>query len=302
MGDLVLGLDLGGTTMLAGVADPTGRLLDTQTLPTRAELGADQAVERVLAAGDSLVRRCGGRLRGVGVASMGVTYEDRVALAPNVPGWERLRLPGLVRDRFGVPVRVDNDVKAAALAEVSQGALRGVRYGLYLNLGTGIAAAATLDGAVVGGAHGAAGEIGYAPRTPDEQYGAREGRVPLEEYVGGRAISDAYEARFGEPVSTAELCRRAVDGDPRAGDFLRPRLDAIAFQLANLAIAADPERIAVGGGLARSESLLFPVLRARLEAFVPFPPEVVAARFDEQAGLVGATVLARQAGSGGPTG
>lgn len=291
--ELVVGFDLGGTKMAVGVAEPDGTLLDHHVLPTRAEAGAEQALERILGDGRDLVRAHHGTVRAVGVASMGYTRDDRILLAPNVPGWEDLALPARVAGHFpDTPLRVDNDVKAAALAELRWGALAGVDAGVYVNLGTGVAAALVVGGRIVRGAHGVAGEIGYQPRSPHERAGVREGRAPLEEFVGGNAIAAAAREELGESLTTEEAFARAGRGDGRAQSFLRPRLDEISFHLTTLAIALDPERLVIGGGLARSADVILPVLADYVTRFVPEPPQLVPARFTRHAGLLGAVALA----------
>src|SRR6185295_874353 len=182
--------------------------------------------------------RNGGRCVAVSAVSPGIVYEDRVALAPNVPGWEELQLPALLRERFGLT--------PAAVAELRWGSLRGADPAILLILGTGIAAAIVAGGEVIQGANGAAGEIGYSLRGTCESTGAADGHAPLEEFAGGRAIGERATALLGTRMTAAEAFD---DPDPRARELLESALDALAVQVANMAIAIDPERIAVGGGL-----------------------------------------------------
>lgn len=292
----VLGFDFGGTKIALGTAGPDGELLHRQELPTLAEQGADQAIGRAIDAGRQIMEQTqterGGGLTSVGVATMGVTLEDRVFMAPNVPGWDRLALPAMMRQTFATDaVRVENDVKAAASAELKWGALQGVGVGIYLNLGTGIATALIVDGHVLRGAHGAAGEIAYNLRGLHDEVGVRHDRAPLEEFVGGKSIADRAKQQFGEACSPHDLFQRA-NSDPVIRAFVEATLTEIAFHLTNLAIALDPSRIAVGGGLLRSKHLVLPRLAAHLERFVPFPPELVEAHFSLDAGLMGAIAVA----------
>ena len=97
----------------------------------------------------------------VGVSTIGVPREDGVELAPAIPGWQHVGLARSVAAAFGAPVRVATDVKAAATAEARWGSLAGSDPAIYLNLGTGLAAAIVVGGRVLDGAHGASGEIGY---------------------------------------------------------------------------------------------------------------------------------------------
>ena len=295
----VLGLDLGGTKMAMATARPDGTLLGTERHPTKAAQGAEQALGRALAAGRRLVQEtvasAGGELRAVGLSTMGVTRSDSVVMAPNVPGWDRLTIPDELRLAFpDVPRAIENDVKAATRAELRWGALRGCRTAIYLNLGTGIAAGLVAGGVVLDGANGAAGEIAYNLRTPHEESGAAQGRAPLEEYVGGRAIGERASLRFNQALTARDVFERA-ESDVEARGLVEETLAEMLFGVTNLAIALDPERIAVGGGLMASSDLILPRVQAHMRRFLPFPPSVVAASVVHDAGLMGAVALALEA-------
>ena len=223
---------------------------------------------------------------------MGITLEDRVLLAPNVPGWERLEIPRLMRQAFSTDtIRIANDVKAAAAAELRWGALVGTDVGLYLNLGTGLAAALIVGERVIEGAHGAAGEIAYNLRHLHDEIGFQHQRAPLEEFLGGGAIGERARLQF-EGISTArEVFQRALD-DVQASAFVEATLTELAFHVTNLTIALDPERVVIGGGLMTSKEIILPRLEAHMKRFVPFPPLVQPARFVQDAGLMGAIALA----------
>lgn len=289
-GDLLVGLDLGGTKLAITLAAPDGVTVAGEVLATEAEHGAEQAARRAVGAAQRMLGERAASAAAVGVATMGITHEDRVELAPNVPGWDRLALPTILREAFGpAPVGIANDVKAAALAELTWGELGGVRTGVYLNLGTGIAAALIVNGAVVDGAHGAAGEIGYWARSRADTAGAAAGRAPLEEYAGGAGALVRARAELGVDGGVAAL-HRTADAASRA--FLEDLYAEIALHAANLAIALDPERMVVGGGYARGSDQVFEAIRARLAAFTPYPPELRRASFGADAGSAGAIALA----------
>lgn len=295
-GDFVFAADFGAVKFTLATADLEGNLLHRTIMETHPERDAVRALGRAIEAGRALVAETrvagGGDLRAVGVSSMGITREDRVTMAPNVPGWESLAIPPLLREAFGTEnVSVGNDVKAAAEAEVRWGALRDVDIGIYVNLGTGFMAAPVIGGRVLHGAHGAAGEIGYNLRYLHDQTGARDGRAPLEEFVGGYAVADRVRMRFGEGWTTHRLFAEA-GRNPDARAFVEEVLTEMAYHLTNLAIALDASCIAVGGGLMRSRDIILPRLRSHFERFVPFPPEVVGARYLFDAGLLGAVSLA----------
>ncbi|MFD6069841.1 MULTISPECIES: ROK family protein [Amycolatopsis] len=295
--ELILGIDFGGTKVAIGLADRAGSLLVTRRLDTDAQAGAEQVVSRALAAARKLLADEGAadRLVAIGVVSPGIVLEDRILLAPNVPGWEELRLRDLVAAEFeGVPIEVGTDAKAAALAEWRWGALADADPAVFLSLGTGIAAAVLVGGRLLAGANGAAGEIGYNLLSPQDTDGFASGAAPLEEAVGGRGLGGRASELLGRPVTAGELFGLARE-NAQAKELVGAALDELSMHVANLAIALDPHRIAVGGGLVRSADILLPALRERLAQAVPFPPELVSAKFDQDASLLGAIAIALDA-------
>ncbi|GIJ46493.1 glucokinase [Virgisporangium aliadipatigenens] len=293
----VLGIDFGGTKVALATAPATesstvdggSALRDTVRLPTLAAAGAAQLVERALAAARTLT----GRPTAVGVSTFGVVSQGRIRLAPNVPGWDGLELPRLLREEFGqAPVVVHNDVNAAATAELRWGALRGVDLGVYLNLGTGIGGALIVGGRVLTGAHGAAGEIGYL-LGPDPTRCFATGHAPLEELASGGALTARSARLLRRDVTASQLFDLADDPDIAA--LLDPAVDALAAAVANLCIAVDPQRVVIGGGMMAAARHLLPRIAALAARAVPFPPEIRAARFVHDAPLRGALALALDA-------
>ncbi|QPP08137.1 ROK family protein [Streptomyces bathyalis] len=296
----VLAIDFGATKVALATADADGRVLDQLRLDTRAVDGAREVVRRAVAAGRDLADRTagatGGKLTAVGVASFGVTLADRVLLAPNVPGWHELALPTLLREGLAEPaglaegsVRVANDVKAATAAELRWGELAGADTGIYVNLGTGLACGLVVGGRVLDGAHGTAGEIGYNVRSFGEPAVAA-GHAPLEEHVSGRALADRGGKLLGRPVTAADLFAR--QDDERVRSFVRDALEQLAVHVTNLAVAIDPERVVVGGGMMHAADVILPVLRTQLADAAPFPVDLRQARYSHDAALRGAVALA----------
>jgi len=292
--NFVLAIDFGGTKVAVATADMEGSILKQARLDTHASQGAQQLLERTTGTAQALIERTmeevGGQCVAVGVSTPGVVHDDGVLLSPNIPGWEQVSLRETMRASLHVPTVVAaNDVKAAAMAEVLWGALKGADPAVFLSLGTGIAAAIVMGGRVVTGAHGASGEIGYNLRSVLDTSGAANGRAPLEEAIGGRFIGERASLLLGEPLSTAELFAHP---DIRARFLVDETLAELATHVANLAILIDPARIAVGGGLMSSGDVILHALTFRLEYAVPFPPEIVPARFLQDASLYGAIALA----------
>ncbi|MFG1703048.1 ROK family protein [Nonomuraea sp. M3C6] len=275
----MLGIDVGGTKIAIGVSGTDGPeiaakvRLETGENPLATALHAARGLDRAPAA--------------VGFSTTGVLHEGRVLLAPNVPGWNGLELPRLLREEYGtIPVAIGNDVKAAAAAELRWGALHGVSTAVYLNLGTGLAAALVVGGQVVDGAHGAAGEIGYLLAEPGEPAFA-DGHAPLEERVSGRALVAHGSALLGRTVTAG-----ALFGLPEGAVLVDEALRTLAIAVANLCVALDPEVVVVGGGMMAEAARILPPLAREVRRVVPFPPEVRAARFTDDAPLLGALALA----------
>ena len=142
--DLILGIDFGGTKIATAVCDLSGRRLATRVIDAEPDGGARAAFDRGVRAAKALLAETAidRPLAGVGVSTFGIPSENGVALAPAIEGWEDLAMGRDLREAFEpAPVTMATDVKAAALAEARWGALAGVDPGVYLNLGTGLAAA-----------------------------------------------------------------------------------------------------------------------------------------------------------------
>jgi len=290
---VVLGVDYGGTKIAVGVCDLDGQRLASNTLPAAGDRGADVTLQRGIEAARALLRDLpAARLSAVGIATFGIPAADHVGLAPTIDGWDRLALREELGAAFaGVPVSVMTDVKAAALAEARWGSLVDCDPGLYLNLGTGLAAALVVGGRVVPGRHGAAGEIAYNLRSLDDVDVPIESRELLEDRVSGRALAELGRALPGEPRDAIGVFRSAEAGDQAARAVVDRALTELSFHVVNLATALDPQRVTVGGGLVGSWEQLEPRLRRALDAGVPYPPELVRAHFPFDAPLVGALAV-----------
>jgi glucokinase len=291
---VVLGLDFGGTKIAMAVCDPTGQRLGSATVPSGIT-GARATFDRGIAAARDLLAQTapGCELAAVGVSTFGIPFEDRVELAPNIGGWGDLPMGRDLRSAFpGAAVRMATDVKAAALAEARWGALAGCDPGIYVNLGTGLAVGIVAGGQLLRGRDGAAGEIGYSLRSVADVGAPAAGRTLLEDMISGQALARRAGRRTaaGEPMAARDIF--AAHGDPELDRLVADFTAELAFHVVNLAIALNPERIAVGGGMAAAWDRLRPGLQAALQAAVPFPPELVVARFPADAALIGAVALA----------
>ena len=256
------GVDIGGTTIKAGLFSREGRLLDRWTLPTRTEGGGAEILPdlaRWLRKGPVSMDR----LEGVGVGVPGPVGPEGIVNGCVNLGWGVTPVEReLSRLLDGLPVRAANDANAAALGEVWQGAGTGARSLLLVTLGTGVGAGIVVNGVILTGAHGSGGEIGHIQVNPGEGEPCRCGKAGcLEQYASATGIVRLARRRgwTGDPTA------KAVLDAARAGDAIA-RLAAeeagrwLGLALSYVACAVDPEVILLGGGVARAgEVLLGPV-------------------------------------------
>lgn len=294
----LLAIDFGGTKIAMATTTPAGQRLHETEIPTLAEQGAEAVMRRMFEAARALIAKtlAGVERRFLAVAAVtpGIIEPDGIRLAPNNPGWDQLALHDVLRAGFGAQcVTIETDVKAAALAEARCGALVGVDCGLYLNLGTGLAAAAVIDGKVLRGANGASGEIGYQLRGVVDEVLFADGGASLEDFVSGRAIADRVSVLLGRNVSTHEAFA-LQDSLPHVAALIEDAFACLARHVVNLTLMLDPSRIVIGGGMARIPGIP-DGMRSLLARAVPYPPEVAIAAFGHGAALQGAIVAASDA-------
>lgn len=289
----ILAIDIGGTKLSAGLVSASGELRGHRQIRTAADDGAERVLERALGLGREVIESETGQdgVAAVGLSTNGLTTEDGVSLAPAVPGWSALRIPGALRDAFPeLPTAILNDVKAATLAELRWGGLHGVSDGLYVNLGTGVAAGIVAAGKLQLGAHGAAGEIGYIAPTLASIGRRRPDEALLEERIGGRGVATWASRELGRPVTLAQLmAAREEEPEARLRDQL---MDEICFWIANVAIVNDPELVLIGGGIMRARSALTSYLETTIRRIGPFAIPVKPARFGAESSLLGAGAIA----------
>ncbi len=270
---VVLGIDFGISEIAVGLCDLSGqRLADAVVHPVAAQ-GARWNLELGIAAGQHLLRRDAGRLRlvAIGAATFGVPGEHRIEFAEAIAEWGDLALASELRRGFGCPaVAVLGDLAAAAGAEARQGALRGCDPALYVRVGDDVAIAPILGGRVVTGA------------------AARTDRRDLAEIAERPGASRPASAACAEIAWRLEAVSAARHAPARLEQAIEESSETLAFQLVNLSLSLDPERIALGGELASWWLRIEATLSRALKSCVPHPPELVPAAFPREGALIGA--------------
>jgi len=298
MPDLVIGVDVGGTTVKAALLDSDGREYGRSEQPTPRQVGPDAIVATIIDAIVELQRHVpeAGRLRAVGLVVPGVVdAQHGIAVYATNLGWRDLPIRQIVGEAIGLPVILDHDVRAAGLAELELGAGRGSHEMLFVALGTGIAAAVITRGQLATGATGMAGELGHLPVFPDGEWCACGQRGCTETYASGAALSRRYSAVSGiSGVTAKDVLSRASAGDDLAQRIFSDAVTALGRALVDYVLIMDPEVIIIGGGLVASGAVLLDPLTREVQGGLAWrsAPTISAGRFGADAGRRGAALLA----------
>jgi glucokinase len=283
----VIGVDIGGTKVAVGLVDHDGEILIQTRRPMAATGTAEEAFEAVTGAIDALVAEAdAGKKNAIGICAPG-PLDPRAGVVvnpPNLTAWRNFPLAKRMTEIYHVPVKVDNDANAAALAETRWGAARGYRYVFYATLGTGIGTGIVLDGQIYEGNTGAAGEGGH---VTIDYHGPRCGCGKLgciEALAAGPAIAKRAQAKLretsGQKSAILELAGGNVDavtsemvgkayaaGDALAREVLDETAELLTIWLGNMIDLFDPDVIVMGGGVAAMMSPFFPEIKNRLPAW-----------------------------------
>jgi glucokinase len=266
MTEVVIGIDVGGTTIAAGLVTPAGEVVEERRVP--AEPAARATLATIESLIDALKRRAGDRtVRGIGVGVPGPVDAGRVSAdVPHAPDLADRPLADLLRARFALPAYVDNDVNALALGEWRFGSGRGLRSLVVLAPGTGFGCGIILEGRLVRGVNGFGGEFGHTPVKFDGPACWCGGRGCLAMYMSGRGIAEAARERVAAGESPALLAaagaveritaplvfRLAAAGDPAASAVVDEACRALGAMIATMVNGLNPEAIVVTGGVAES--------------------------------------------------
>ena len=302
MSGVTIGVDVGGTTVAAGLVTADGQVLEHVQAPTHAR-GPGSALETIVEVLDRLRDRA--RARGVAVSGVGVGIPGTVDAERGVVGVDVNYVPELagapLAERLGArvdaPVFVDNDVNALVLAEWAWGAGRGARSLVMLALGTGVGGGIVLDGRLQRGAAGSAGELGHVPIAFDGPPCICGGRGCLKAFISGTDIARRGEERLGRPVGAAEVFELAATGQAEAVAIVDEVCRALGAGLAVIVNGLNPERVLLAGSVAKSLRPLEARIRTSLADYA-FAAAIAATRLeilslDKDATVRGGAALVR---------
>ena len=291
----VLGLDIGGTKIAAGVVDADGAVHAFVTAPSDAD--STRGVERLFELGRRSIAESGLDVDAVGIGCGGpLDSENGVLIAPlHLPGWRDVPIAELAAEAFGRPAVLDNDATAGAAGEHRYGAGRGTRTMVYLTISTGVGGGVVIDGAVQRGRSGNGGELGHV--TVDWHGRRCRGcgrRGCLEAYCSGTSIAErAVDAGMEDGVTAADVAEAARGGDEIATRVWDETCEALACGITSIANLFEPELVVLGGGVLRTGDQLLTPVREQVAAQVIGPPvSIVAAASGDAVGVVGAATVA----------
>ena len=263
---LKIGLDIGGTKCAISTGeceDGAIKILSREEFPT-AGLSCQQVLEEFACRIERIVSSNSNsdlQLSAIGISCGGPLDSKRgvIMSPPNLPGWDDVPVVDFFKERFGVPVSVQNDANACALAEYLYGSGRGVKNLVFMTFGTGLGAGIVIDGKLYSGANDNAGEIGHIRLAPTGPVGYnKEGSA--EGFCSGAGIARLAKIRKGLDLTTKEMFARVRAGDPDCTEVFRESAEKLAAILAFTIDILNPEVIALGGVFMRNADLFMPIV------------------------------------------
>jgi len=319
--DLLIGVDMGGTKIMAAVVDPDGNILARAKRKTKPERGPEQGVERIAGAVRRVLDEAAvplERIASVGIGIPGILDPDSGVLffAPNLPGWTDVPVRAGLAEKLGLPVALDNDVTLGALGEGAFGAARGVSNSVSIFVGTGIGAGILIGGEVYRGFNQTAGEIGHmvvefgGPKCGCGTRGCLEAvasRTAIEREIraaikgGEKSVIPDLLKKNTSAIKSGTL-KSAVDlNDAVTIQVLEKAAQYLGIGVLNIVHLFSPEMVVLGGGVMESlGERLLPIVEETARKFglegAFRDVQIVLARLEDDAVVLGAAELARRKG------
>lgn len=290
-----LGVDLGGSKISAALANLIGEVVAEATEPTDPR-GGRHILRQIR---DLALRLAAGRhvspdrIRSVVLGTPGVLDQatGTIMLVPNISGLSEIDVASALKELFGQPVTIENDINLAMLGETWQGCAQGCENAAFLALGTGTGLGLIVNGKLARGSRGAAGEISYLPVGSDLYSPQALAAGAFEREVGARAILARYVAAGGKADNVRDIFARLETGDLLAASVLDQTAHVVSLAVAAICAIIDPEIVVMGGSIGiRSE--LIERVRLGIGKVYDRPVDMVPSMLGNRAGLIGALSLA----------
>ncbi len=295
-GGHVLGIDLGAQRLTVALADIAGRVLAEADEPTDSR-GGVWAIDQIARLSDRLARdnhTHPSRIRCIVLATPGVVNpkSGAIEMSPNIAGLGNLNVVGLLGERLGTPVVLENDINLALLGEIWHGCAQNVENVAFLALGSGVGLGLYVNGRLVRGENGAAGEIGYLPIGGDPLQAGSRLQGCLEYQVGATGVMRRYREAGGSNVdSVRQVFERAQEGDPHAVEVVAETARLTALAATAVIATVNPQLLVLGGSVGARADFADTVARILLQ-LSPRPVEIRTSSLGRRAGVVGALSVA----------
>jgi glucokinase len=298
---MIAGIDIGGTSTKIGLVQG-GQVIATVRIPTTGHADEHAYADALAASVAELARQHAAKPEAIGIGAPNANqHSGLIELAPNLPWKHDVPLARMMEIRTGARSVLGNDANAAALGEWRYGAGVGCRDLLMVTLGTGVGSGFIVNGQLILGSHGNAGELGHMTLVMDGRDCTCGRKGCLEAYVSIRGLRQTYTELDGDPAVLEEpgvrcIARAAENGDAAALQTFRHAARWLAVGLANAVTVTGPERIILFGGIARNGELLLAPLRERFKAallniYHGRVDLVTSALPDDDAAILGAAAL-----------
>ena len=277
----VVGMDIGGTNTVFGIVDQDGNVVCQDSVKTKAYPIIEDYVNAIGEKLDVLIESVGGKdkINGMGVgAPNGNYYTGNIEFAPNLSWKGIVPLAKLFGERIGVPCKLTNDANAAAIGEMTYGAAKGMKHFIMITLGTGVGSGFVIDGKLVYGHDGFAGELGHVIAVPDGRLCGCGRKGCLETYCSATGIvrtakeilTSSYDPSMLRNIPESELTSKdifdcAMAGDAVAKDIFQKTGELLGKSLANFTAFSSPEAFIIFGGLAKAGDLIFKPVKEAME-------------------------------------
>lgn len=306
---MYLGIDIGGTNLKSGIIDDAGQLVYSSSMPTNAARGADLILRDIIAIIRKITPQYSVKTIGIGVPGI-VKDDGTIAVAPNLPGWNDIQIGRFLRSEFALPIAIDNDANAAAIAELELGAGKDINSFIYVTLGTGVGGAIIHNGKLFRGEDGGTGEIGHIiiNANDDEYPCVEEFRTgTLEEYTGREKIINLFNnlvKNYPESilynkadVDVSDISDAVYAGDKVAIKCFETVGKYLGVGLASAMNLLDIKTAIIGGGISQAHPILLEsalsALKKRALPTVALKAKILTAHFSKDAGIVGAALLGK---------
>jgi glucokinase len=300
MGNLAVGIDIGGTKIAIGLIDERGEVMAKSSLKTDLSLTPGDMLGQVAEVVKTLADEQGvalQELKGIGVGAPGPlnTKTGRLTCPPNLKSWWDYPVVERLGELLPLPISMENDATAATLAEKWVGAARDSEHFVFITISTGIGAGIYLHGKLITGSTGNAGDAGFMIVHPQGPIKRDEASGFWELLASGTAIARQSSELLGREVTSKEAFDLAAQGDPQIAPLIERVYTYIGMGCVSLINLLDPSKIVIGGGVSQVGDPLFQAVRQYVAAHALNPSGretlIVPAKLQQDAGLIGAAAL-----------